>query len=482
MDPSSSSKDRGEGGAAPLLNPEWKTALEKVMHTSIMAKGDKDDDEMTHPPAMDDDDEYDDDDNGGRGPPCGIEDIDGYSAEGGGEGEDDEGGYEEEDEEEEDDEDGYDDEQEDEMDDGNPPPPPPRHGRKSSLHEGPAASTHPASSFRRPPPPSAYARSAAPAPSTSTHRGASRVDDTVPPLRAADARAEANQKRMEENLVLQREEKLELLGRLQHFMDDKGFKPFRVLGPDDALEDIRYEVFRAQREMSKKRNVKMMQKALVTVGAGIEMANSWYNPLKLRLDGFSKSLLLSIREYDDIFEELHWKYCDAVAMPPEMKLVMTLGSSIWFFHMSNVAHGSGGGNVSGNSRGHGGAGADHHPPHHHGHFQVPPPSSSASGREGFYRGPAAPPPPPPPPPAPRPPRPPSFSSSSAAADDSHSQSPPQRRMNGPRMTSVTAVPDISVFATGMNRGDGPPPPTMDMTSLLNGIGMVQTLMNSGATF
>ena len=96
-------------------------------------------------------------------------------------------------------------------------------------------------------------------------------------------------------MTLQREEKYELLGRLQYMTDEKGFKPFRVLGPDDSLEDIRYEVFRAQREMSKKRNVKMMQKALVTVGAGIEFMNSWYNPLKLRLDGFSKSLLLSIR-------------------------------------------------------------------------------------------------------------------------------------------------------------------------------------------
>ena len=226
-----------------------------------------------------------------------------------------------------------------------------------------------------------------------------------------DHRAEATRKRMEENVTLQREEKYELLGRLQYLVDEKGFKPFRVLGPDDALEDIRYEVFRANREMTKKRNVKMMQKALVTVGAGVEMMNSWYNPLKLRLDGFSKSLLLSIREYDEIFEELHWKYCDSVAMPPEMKLVMTLGSSLWFFHMSN-------------------------------HTTIPATPAATTN----------------------PPAPPPFSTAMPLDD------PPQRRMNGPRMQP--SAPDLG----------GPAPAGMDMTSLLSGLGMVQTLMTSGAKF
>lgn len=63
---------------------------------------------------------------------------------------------------------------------------------------------------------------------------------------ARDPAAEATKRRMEENMTLQREEKYELLGMLQYLTDEKGFKPFRVLGPDNPLEDIRYEVFRAQ--------------------------------------------------------------------------------------------------------------------------------------------------------------------------------------------------------------------------------------------
>jgi hypothetical protein len=234
-----------------------------------------------------------------------------------------------------------------------------------------------------------------------------------------DPKVEATKKRIQENLTLQKEEKYELLGRLQYVIDEKGFKPFRVLGPDDSVEDIRYEVFRANREMAKKRNVKMMQKALVTVGAGVEMMNSWYNPLNLRLDGFSKSLLLGIREYDEVLEELHWKYCDAVAMPPEMKLAMTFGSSLWFFHISN-------------------------------HSTMP----SASGATTN----ATPQHPPPPPP-------------SAASEA------PQRRMNGPRASSSSGM---GMGMDGGGGGLGPAP--LDMTTLMSGIGMVQSLMNTGAKF
>jgi hypothetical protein len=343
--------------AVATLNPNWQEALDKVMHTSLMSRSGQ----SSAPPQGEEGADSDSTD---------LSDMDDMQGEDRVEGHDDA------------DLDSSSDDDDSMVQDVPIPP------RKSPVPVSRAARPAP-----QPNPPPAFPM--VPPPVIHTPR---------------DPRAEATRKRLEENMTLQREEKLELLGRLQYLTDEKGFKPFRVLGPDDALEDIRYEVFRANREMTKKRNVKMMQKALVTVGAGVEMMNSWYNPLKLRLDGFSKSLLLSIREYDEIFEELHWKYCDSVAMPPEMKLVMTLGSSLWFFHMSN-------------------------------HSTIPATPAATSN-----------PAPPPPPPA-------------APANDA-----PQRRMNGPRMQS--SAPDMG----------GPSPVGMDMTSLLSGLGMVQTLMSSGAKF
>ena len=243
---------------------------------------------------------------------------------------------------------------------------------------------------------------------------------------------DATKKRLEENAALQKEEKFDLLGRLQYFAEEKGFKPLRVLGPEDDLEDIRYEVFRAQREMTKKRNVKMMQKGLVSVGAGIEFMNAWYNPLKLRLDGFSKSLLLSIKEYDEILEELHWKYCDAVNMPPELKLIMTFSSSIFFFHMSNTA------NVP--------APAAAAPPAH----ASAPPTDGGMASEHFGTG--------------------SFHSvhpGSHGRQDAPTAAvpPPQRRLNRPGASTR----NMDVQSAGAMEG-------MDMGSLMSGLGMVQQLM------
>lgn len=140
---------------------------------------------------------------------------------------------------------------------------------------------------------------------------------------------------------MEKEEKLELLGKLHYHIDEKNFRPFRDLGPDDSIEDIRYEVFRAQRDASKKRNIKYMQKGLVTVANGIELLNNFYKPMGMSLEGYSKSVLLSIHEYDEIFEELHWKWCDSFSVPAEAKLLMTLVSSVWFFHMSNATTNSG---------------------------------------------------------------------------------------------------------------------------------------------
>lgn len=384
----------------PVLNPTWQNALDKVMHTSLMSTTATENTQMLHNDeeglsdieeglevdaddttrqALDDDqdDDQDSHDRGGES----IERDDMLSS--------------------------------DDEDDSSVKV---NRGRNRYLPSSPEAS--PDSHTRSLSPPHARShsvpfRSESPSVPSHTRRKSSSYRTKDPPMVPSpivhvprDPKVEATKKRIQENLALQKEETYELLGRLQYLIDEKGFKPFRVLGPDDSLEDIRYEVFRANREMTKKRNVKMMQKALVTVGAGVEMMNSWYNPLNLRLDGFSKSLLLSIREYDEVLEELHWKYCDAVTMPPEMKLIMTLGSSMWFFHISN-------------------------------HSTIPSTTNNS---------------PPPPPPT-------------TAASEA-----PQRRMNGPR--SSTNPPPSR----------GPEPSSLDMTTLMSGLGMVQSLMQSGTKF
>lgn len=376
-------------GSAPTLNPHWKEALDKAMHQSLMRGGGAKAAENDKDKGGGDRDE----EGGGLG----------RQAKKGRKDDDDSMTLS-------DDVSVSEEEGEDEEEDDSGPDTPKKPGF-------PAA----AAVFRRPP-------VVAPAPARMPMKEPPSVVYAAPGETADSVRA-----RLEQNRALEREEKMELLGRLHYFQTEKGFRPFKVLGPEDTIEDIRYEVFRAQREASKRRNVKFMQKALVSLGAGIEMANSVYNPLGLRLDGFSKSLLLSIKEYDDILEELHYKYADTVSMPPELRLVMTLGSSIFFFHLSNNAPSSSSGRASSSASA----------------PMSPPRGFSAQGGMSAQAA---------------------SSSSSAPSAPAAAQAPVQRKMQGPRARGS------GMMSSGMSSGDPPASRGVDMATLMNGLSMVNTLI------
>lgn len=146
--------------------------------------------------------------------------------------------------------------------------------------------------------------------------------------------------RGESRRVDEQQEKYELLSRIQHLEREKGYKCFRQLSPQDSIHDIRYEFFKAQREISKRTSVKLMQKYLVSFTSMIEMVSEWYNPFNLKLHGYSKSVLLTMKDYDPILEDLHYKYSNSVSVGPELKLVLALASSVFFYHTGhNLSYG-----------------------------------------------------------------------------------------------------------------------------------------------
>lgn len=144
--------------------------------------------------------------------------------------------------------------------------------------------------------------------------------------------SERKEKRKESQEKEEEQEKYELLSRIQHLQDEKGYKAFRKVGMQDSIHDVRYEFFRAQRDVSKKSSVQLMKKYLVTFTSLIEKLSEWYNPLNLKLSGYSKSILLSMKDYEPILEELHFKYSESMSMAPELKLVLALTSSMFFYH------------------------------------------------------------------------------------------------------------------------------------------------------
>ena len=138
--------------------------------------------------------------------------------------------------------------------------------------------------------------------------------------------------RMRENEKISEEEKLDMLVRLQQLIDDGQFKPVRILTPQDSIEDVRYELFRAEREVARKRAIRSYQKNLVTASVGMEFAAQHFGILNL--NGFSKSVLLSIQDYTDTLDELHTIYKDSFRMRPEIRLVWQLGSSAYLYSLA----------------------------------------------------------------------------------------------------------------------------------------------------
>ena len=69
---------------------------------------------------------------------------------------------------------------------------------------------------------------------------------------------------------------------------------------------------------------------------GIEFLNGKFDPLSIKLEGWSESIYENLHEYDEVFEELHEKYKEKVKVAPEIRLLMMVGGSAFMFHLTNT--------------------------------------------------------------------------------------------------------------------------------------------------
>ncbi len=73
----------------------------------------------------------------------------------------------------------------------------------------------------------------------------------------------------------------------------------------------------------------------MAVCSGVEFLNGKFDPLNIKLDGWSESIYENLQEYDEVFEDLHEKYKEKVKVAPELKLLMMVGGSAFMFHLTN---------------------------------------------------------------------------------------------------------------------------------------------------
>ena len=97
---------------------------------------------------------------------------------------------------------------------------------------------------------------------------------------------------------------------------------------------MKSEYERLKRDKEVDASVQMQRKFLIAFSSGLEFLNNRFDPFGVNLKGWSETIHEGVDDYDDIFEELHYKYKRKSNMAPEIKLLMSLGSSIFMHHLT----------------------------------------------------------------------------------------------------------------------------------------------------
>jgi len=135
-----------------------------------------------------------------------------------------------------------------------------------------------------------------------------------------------------EEIQQEKAEILRLLDRLQA----KGVRLDKKYTMESSYEEMKAEYDRIKERREVESSVKFQRKMLIAVITAIEFLNNRFDPLDLKLDGWSESVHENVNDYDDVFEELHEKYKGKAQMAPELKLLLMLGGSGFMFHLTNT--------------------------------------------------------------------------------------------------------------------------------------------------
>ncbi len=128
--------------------------------------------------------------------------------------------------------------------------------------------------------------------------------------------------------------KREVLYQLDR-LEKKGIRLPRKFTMADTLDDMRSELERLKLDREVDGGIKFQRRMLMACITGIEFLNNKFDPLDVKLDGWSDSINENLDEYDDVFEELYVKYRGKAKMAPELKLLFMVGGSGVMFHLTN---------------------------------------------------------------------------------------------------------------------------------------------------
>jgi len=118
-------------------------------------------------------------------------------------------------------------------------------------------------------------------------------------------------------------------------LEKSGYEMSKRLTMASSYDDLLFEFRRLKKQRDVESSIKFARKILMLAVSGTEKLNKRFDPLDIKLDGWSENVMENINDYDEVFEELHEKYSGSVSMPPELKLALMVIGSGFMFHLSN---------------------------------------------------------------------------------------------------------------------------------------------------
>lgn len=132
-----------------------------------------------------------------------------------------------------------------------------------------------------------------------------------------------------------RQEKFVMLTRISS-LSKNGISTRKKFSMEDDIDDIRFECYRMTREKNSQKAIKTMQQMLISAATFIEFGNMMFDPFNLKLNGFSKNMLLTVSDYDDSLEEIHHKWSGKTSIGPEVMVMFSFITSAIFHHAGNT--------------------------------------------------------------------------------------------------------------------------------------------------
>jgi hypothetical protein len=121
-------------------------------------------------------------------------------------------------------------------------------------------------------------------------------------------------------------------------LQKKNYQPSRFYDMNSSLGELTAEVESLKREANLDQGTKVTKNALISICSLLEYCNNKFDPFDVVLDGWSEDINDDVQngEYDEVMEELYYKYYDKVSMGPELKLITMIGGSAVKFHLSHT--------------------------------------------------------------------------------------------------------------------------------------------------